>query len=82
MSSTSVTSSAETVWEGYARTRLPAAETADDLDLHVPGDLVTGAGDGWVGFATSEEPRDAAETREDVEVMVDQLLELETSMDG
>lgn len=72
----------DTVWTGYATTRLPEGESPEDLDVHVPGDLVTGVDDGWVGFAVSDESRDAAGTRADVEELVDQLLELETSMDG
>lgn len=72
----------ETVWAGYARTRLPEGESPGDLDVHVPGDLTEGVDDGWVGFATSDDPRDAEATRSDVEDLVDQLVELEASMDG
>lgn len=72
----------ETVWSGYARTRLPEGESLEDLDVGVPGDLVAGVDDGWVGFAVSGGSRDAAETRADVEDLVDRLVELEASMDG
>ena len=72
----------DTVWAGYATTRLPDGESPADLDVHVPGDLVAGVDDGWVGFAVSDGSRDAAGTRADVEELVDQLVELETSMDG
>ena len=72
----------ETVWSGYTRTRLPEGQSPGDLDVRVPGDLTDGVDDGWVGFATSDDSRDAAETRADVEDLVDQLIELEASMDG
>lgn len=72
----------ETVWAGYAQTRLPESESPADLDVHVPGDLTEGVDDGWVGFATSDGSRDVEETRSDVEALVDQLVELEASMDG
>ncbi|QLD91096.1 hypothetical protein HWV07_19420 [Natronomonas salina] len=72
----------DTVWSGYAKTRLPEGESPEQLDVHVPGDLVTGVDDGWVGFAVGDDSRDAGETKGDVEDLVDQLVELETSMDG
>jgi hypothetical protein len=72
----------ETVWSGYARTKLPEGESTEYPDLSVPGDLTTGVDDGWVGFAVTGENRDADTTRRDVEALVDQLVELETSMDG
>jgi hypothetical protein len=72
----------DTVWSGYARTRLPEGESAKNLDVHVPGDFVDGVEDGWVGVATSDDSRDVEETRADVEDLVDQLIELESSIDG
>ena len=72
----------DTVWSGYARTRLPEGESAKNLDVHVPGDFVDGVQDGWVGVATSDDSRDVEETRADVEDLVDQLIELESSIDG
>ena len=72
----------ETVWTGYARTRLPEGETPEDLDVHVPGDLTDGVDEGWVGFAASGDSRDLQGTKADVEELVDQLIDLETSMDG
>lgn len=72
----------DTIWAGYARTRLPDGESPETLDVHVPGDLASGVEDGWVGFATSDESRDVARTRADVENLVDQLVEIESTMDG
>lgn len=72
----------ETVWTGYARTKLPESEDPGDLSLGVPGDLVAGVDDGWVGFAASDDSRDIGQTKADVEDLVDQLVELEASMDG
>lgn len=71
----------ETVWAGYASSKLP--DGSDDLEseLHVPGRL-TADEDGWIGFSVSEDDRDEAGTRSDVEELVDQLVELETTMDG
>lgn len=72
----------QTVWAGYARTKLPEVRSAEDLDLQVPGSLVAAGADGWVGFSVAGDSRDVAQTRDDVERLVDQLVELETTMDG
>lgn len=72
----------ETVWAGYARTKLPDAEDFDNFDVSVPGELTSGVDEGWVGFSTSNDSRTADQTRADVEQLVDQIVELETSMDG
>lgn len=71
----------ETVWAGYVRTKLPegAADVGDEL--HVPGTLTDGGGS-WIGFTVSDDDRDADRTASDVEELVDQLLDLETAMDG
>lgn len=72
----------ETVWSGYVRTSLPDAEDYTDSDLDVPGELAVGVADGWVGFAVSGGERDAAQARREVEQLVDQVVELEATMDG
>lgn len=70
----------EAVWAGYARTKLPEGLDDRETELHVPGTLI--ADDGWVGFSVSADDRDEARTRADVQDLVDQLVELETAMDG
>lgn len=70
----------ETVWAGYARSKLPDGLEDGDEELHVPGTVTRD--DGWVGFSVSADDRDAARTRSDVEDLVDQLVDLESSMDG
>lgn len=70
----------QTVWAGYARSKLPAGLEDRDEELHVPGTLTSD--DGWIGFSVSADDRDADRTRADVEALVDQLVELEASMDG
>lgn len=71
----------EAVWAGYARSKLPDGLDGRETELHVPG-TVTEEGNGWVGFSVSAVDRDEARTRADVEDLVDQLVELETTMDG
>ena len=72
----------ETVWTGYARTKLPGAVDLSDRELQVPGTLEEREDGSWVGFAVSSDDRDAAGTRTDLERLVDQLVELETTLDG
>lgn len=71
----------EAVWAGYARSKLPEGPDDRETELHVPGTVITDD-DEWVGFSVSAEDRDEAGTRADVEDLVDQLVELETTMDG
>lgn len=71
----------EPVWAGYVRTKLPEGAADLEDELHVPGTL-TDAGESWIGFTVSDDDRDADGTAADVEELVDQLLELETTMDG
>lgn len=68
------------VWAGYARSKLPDGLRAMEAELHVPGDLT--AEEAWVGFTVTGGDRGEARTREDVEELVDQLVQLETTMDG
>lgn len=71
----------EAVWVGYVRSKLPDGRDGRGSELHVPGTLSTDE-EGWIGFSVSGEDRDEARTRADVEELVDQLVELETTMDG
>lgn len=72
----------ETAWAGYVRTKLPEGEGPDDVPVDVPGDLVSGVDDGWIGFATADDAQDVAAVRVAVERLVDQVVDLEESMDG
>lgn len=72
----------ETAWAGYVRTKLPEGEAPDDVAVDVPGDLVAGVEEGWIGFATADDTRDVAAVRAAVERLVDQVVDLEESMDG
>lgn len=88
----------ETTWAGFARTKLPDAEDPDDVDVDVPGELVYGVEDGWLGFETTGDvgavdemdvgavggmDADAVDgMKAEVERLVDYVIELETSMDG
>lgn len=69
------------VWAGYTRSKLPDGADEPGPELHVPGSLVDG-GEGWIGFSVSGDDRDEERTRADVEELVDQLVGLESSMDG
>lgn len=71
----------EAVWAGYARSKLPEGSEGRDAELHVPGTLLEGE-EGWIGFSVTEDDRDEERTRADVEELVDQLVDLETTMDG
>lgn len=71
----------ESVWGGYVRTKLPEGVPDVEDELHVPG-MLTDGGENWIGFTVSDDERDAEQTAGDVEELVDQLLELETAMDG
>lgn len=72
----------EPLWAGYARTKLPDAEDYSDADLDVPGELTTPVEGGWVGFSVAGGSRDAEQARREVEQLVDQVVELESTMDG
>lgn len=74
--------SGERTWLGYVRSKLPDGQDSDDVDVQVPGDLVYGVDDGWVGFRTEGDPRSAAELKAAVEGLVNQVVEFEESMDG
>lgn len=72
----------ETVWAGYVHTSLPDAGSYSDSELAVPGELTTDVEDGWVGFSVSGGSRDAEQASREVEQLVDQVVELEATMDG
>lgn len=71
----------EAVWAGYARSKLPDGLDGLGTELHAPGTLIEDE-DGWIGFSVTADDRDVGRTRADVEDLVDQLVELETTMDG
>ncbi len=72
----------DTFATGYVKTKLPAGEDSADLNVSVPGEFTTDRADGWIGFSTASPSDDIEQMTRAVELFVDDLLELEITMDG